>query len=231
MIKTTYPRPNVAYVLPFALFMAALAFNGLLGWLGGENGPFWLSQSKYWVYPLQTILCAGVLVYFWKDYQWGPSRTLWIGAFWGIVVFFLWVFPQLFFNAPRSSGSPFDPYALGDSGLVFWSSIVARMLRLAIVVPLLEEIFWRGFLMRYFINKNFTTIPFGTPNLASFSAVVILFAFVHNFEDFFGALAAGIIYNAVAIATRSLGACVVAHAVTNLLLGIYVLQTRQWGFW
>jgi CAAX prenyl protease-like protein len=61
--------------------------------------------------------------------------------------------------------------------------------------------------------------------------VVILFAFVHSFEDFFGAIVAGVIYNLVALTTRSLGACVVAHAVTNLLLGIYVLQTKQWGFW
>jgi uncharacterized protein len=105
------------------------------------------------------------------------------------------------------------------------------MIRLAVIVPLLEEIFWRGFLMRYFVNEKWQTVPFGTPNLAAFSGVVILFAFVHDFEDFFGAIVAGVIFGAVAIGTRSLGACVLAHAVTNLLLGIYVLQTRQWGFW
>lgn len=223
-------RPGWAYTLPFIAFMSALAVVGGLEWLGGEDGPLWLKESKYWVYPLQTVVCAGILIYFWKDYSWGSVRTYGWGALWGVLVFFLWVSPQMFFGAPpRTDG--FYPGAITDEGFVFWGGLIMRMLRLAVIVPLLEEIFWRGFLLRYFVNEKWTTVPFGTPNLAAFSGVVILFAFVHSFEDFFGAIVAGVIYNLVALTTRSLGACVVAHAVTNLLLGIYVLQTKQWGFW
>lgn len=230
MDSPRFSRPLLAYLLPFALFMGALAFVDIFNSLGGENSAFWIRESKYWIYPLQTLLCAGVLLYFWKDYEWGSKRFLGMGGLYGVLVFILWVAPQMFFGAAyRFNG--FDPYVFGDSGWLFWSSLLARMVRLAIVVPLLEEIFWRGFLLRYLIDEKFTSVPFGTFTIRSFCAVVILFACVHSFTDLFGALAAGVLYNFVAIRTRSLGACVIAHAVTNLLLGIYVLQTQQWGFW
>lgn len=230
MSNFTFSRPLLAYVLPFAVFMLGLASVGLVEMLGNDDSPLWLREPKYWIYPLQTLLCAAVLVFYWKDYEWGPLRPIGIGIAFGVLVFLLWVAPQMFLGAPpRRTG--FDPYDIGDSDVLFWLSLMARFARLVIIVPLLEEIFWRGFLMRYLIKENFTSVPFGTPNLASFSAVVFLFAFVHDFEDFFGALAAGVIYNSLAIWTRSLAACVVAHLVTNLLLGLYIMQTRQWGFW
>lgn len=223
---------GLAYVLPFAAFMGGLALVGLLGWLGGEEGPFWLTESRYWVFPLQVLVCSGVLVWFWRSYDWGPwLRTSMEAIFWGVVVFLFWVSPQLLFGVPaRTDG--FNPWVLGESGWVVWLTLGFRLFRLIVVVPFLEEIFWRGFLMRYFIDDgNWQKIAFGTARLGSFSAVVILFAFVHDFTDFFGALVAGVVFNAVAIRTKSLGACVLAHAVTNGLLGIYILATRQWGFW
>ena len=61
--------------------------------------------------------------------------------------------------------------------------------------------------------------------------MVVLFTFVHDFVDFFGAICAGVIFNVVALRTKSLGACVLCHAVTNALLGAYILYTKQWGFW
>lgn len=225
-----FSRPFLAYVLPFAIFMAALALVGLVEWLAGEEPAFWLKEPKYWIYPLQTLACAVVLGYYWKDYDFGPFKHLLWAVLLGVFVFLVWVTPQMFFGAPmRTSG--FNPAEIGDSGYLYWMSLIARFARLVIVVPLLEEIFWRGFLMRYLIKEDFTSVRFGTASLASFSAVVFLFAFVHDFEDFSGAIIAGVVFNSIAIWTKSLGCCVVAHAVTNLLLGIYIMATRQWGFW
>ena len=58
-----------------------------------------------------------------------------------------------------------------------------------------------------------------------------MFGLAHCGPDFVPALACGALFNWIAIRTRSLSACVLAHAVTNLLLGFYIMTTRQWGFW
>ena len=57
------------------------------------------------------------------------------------------------------------------------------------------------------------------------------FMFEHSRPDWPAALITGLLYNLVAVRTRSLPACVTAHAVTNALLGGYVMYTHQWGFW
>lgn len=225
-----FSRLQLAYVLPFAVFMAGLGLSGIVESFAKEDSAFWIREPKYWVFPLQALVCAVLIGWYWKEYDWGPLKTLPEGVFWGVIAFVLWVSPQMIFGAPgRFSG--FDPYALAESGPLFWFTLLARFFRLAVVVPFLEEIFWRGFLMRYFIKEDFSKVPFGTANLGSFSAVVVLFAFVHNFQDIFGAITAGVIFNLVALRTKSLAACVVSHAVTNLLLGLYIVQTKQWGFW
>lgn len=224
-----FPRPYVAYILPFALFMGALGLVGLVESFGDKDSAFWLREPKYWIYPLQTLICAGALIWFWRDYDFGGWKFTGLAAAAGIGVFFLWISPQLLGTAGRPSG--FNPDLFADDPLLYWGTIFFRFARLVVIVPFLEEIFWRGFLMRYFIREKFYEIPFGTLTLASFSGVVVLFSFVHSFQDVFGALSAGVVYGWLAVRTRSLGACVVAHAVTNLLLGIYVMNTKQWGFW
>jgi len=106
-----------------------------------------------------------------------------------------------------------------------------RFLRLVVVVPLLEEIFWRGFLLRYLINEDFTQVPMGAFSWLSFGVVTAGFCFEHSLPDWPAAILTGALYNLVAYRTRSLSSCVLVHAVTNALLGAYVLHTRQWGFW
>jgi CAAX prenyl protease-like protein len=113
-----------------------------------------------------------------------------------------------------------------------------RFIRLVIVVPLLEEIFWRGFLLRDLVQPRFTEVPVGTFRWRSFFIVVAAFGVAHWGKetwppgpDFVPALITGAMYNLIAYRTKSLTSCVVAHAVTNLLLGIYIMRTGQWGFW
>ena len=99
------------------------------------------------------------------------------------------------------------------------------------MAPWLEEIFWRGFLLRYLIREDFTSLPFGAWSRLSFGATTLGFMLEHHPPDYAGALLTGLLYNLVAIRTRSLSACVLAHAVTNALLGGYVMHSGQWGFW
>jgi len=99
------------------------------------------------------------------------------------------------------------------------------------VVPLIEEIFWRGFLQRYLVNEKFTSVKFGTYTHLSFFGVAGAFMLVHSPSDWPAAIATGVLFGWVAVKTKSLLACVIAHAITNLGLGIYIVTTKQWGFW
>ncbi len=217
----------LAYLLPMGVFMGLLALAPALKTLGDA---FWLRSPEYWLYPLQTLLCAGLLIWFWRQYDFHRLRGVIFTLAVAIAVFVLWISPQAFFGvAPRTEG--FDPSTFAGQPAAYWSTVLLRFLRLVIVVPLVEEIFWRGFLLRYFINDKFDEVPFGTFSWLSFAVVTIGFTFAHSSADWPAAAATGVLYNLVAYRTKSLVSCVIAHAVTNLLLGLWIMNTRQWGFW
>jgi CAAX prenyl protease-like protein len=209
------------------VFIGLLSLVSLLKMIGGA---FWLQSPEYWLFPLQTVVCAGVLFHFWRDYEFHGFRGLLFTLAIAVVVFLLWISPQAFFGqAARTEG--FDPHTFAGQPAAYWGTVVLRFLRLVIVVPLVEEIFWRGFLLRYFINEKFDTVPFGAFSWLSFAAVTIGFTFVHSTADWPAAAVTGALYNLVAYRTKSLSSCVLAHAVTNLLLGVWIMNTKQWGFW
>ena len=222
-----FTRKLVAFTLPTAVFVSMLALAGALRKPGGG---FWLAAPEYWIYPAQTLICGALLVCFWREYEWRPPRKIFFAIAVGLVVFGLWIALQQFFHfPPRLAG--FDPQVFADQSGVYWAAIFFRFLRLVIVVPLVEEIFWRGFLLRYFINEKFTEVPVGTFSWLSFVVVTLGFGFAHSPADWIAALIAGALYNLVAYRTKNLESCVIAHALTNLLLGIWIMTTRQWGFW
>jgi CAAX prenyl protease-like protein len=225
-----------AHVAPFFLFMVLLALGEIVTKLF-EGQAFWvIATPRYWVFPLQTILCGAVLAWHWRTYQWQPPARVVFTLAVALLVFAIWVSPQELFGLPaRRAG--FEPAFFGRHGVVPCLHVGLRFLRLVIVVPLLEEVFWRGFLLRYLIHQEFTRVAFGTFQSRAFALVAFFFALAHwgvGFwpgPDFWPALITGALYNIVAYRTRQLSSCVLAHAVTNLLLGIYIMRTGQWGFW
>jgi uncharacterized protein len=219
-----------AYLAPFVAFMALLALSQMVGHF--FEGLAWWAVAKpiYWAFPLQTVLCGALLFAHWKVYQLRPPVQIGFTLAIALGVVLLWIAPQeLLGFASRTAG--FEPHFFGTQGWPYWLNLGTRFVRLVIVVPLLEEIFWRGFLLRYLIGENFTQVPFGQFQWGSFGAVSLCFALAHAGPDFVPALLTGALYNWIACRTRSLSSCVLAHALTNLLLGFYILKTGQWGFW
>ena len=220
-------RMLAAFTLPIAAFLVLLALGGVLRKIGGA---FWLDSPEYWIYPAQTVVCGALLLWFWREYEFRAARRIVFTAAVALLVFALWIAPQeLLGFAPRLFG--FNPEIFSGQPATYWATIVFRFLRLVVVVPLVEEIFWRGFLLRYFINEKFYTVPVGTLSWLSFAVVTVGFGFAHSPADRIAALITGALYNCVAYRTKSLTSCVLAHAVTNLLLGLWIMKTRQWGFW
>lgn len=173
-----------------------------------------------------------MLAWFWPCYRFvplGPTALGW-GAAAGLLAFAVWVCPQVVFHAAARTTDGFDPTPLANRPGLYGAVLAGRLLRLIVVVPLVEEILWRGFLLRFLVREDFERAPFRfTP--FSFGVVCVLFVLEHARVDWAGAAVTAVLYNLVAIRTQSLGACVLAHAVTNGLLGAYILVTRQWGFW
>ena len=226
--KATFGKSLAAYVLPFALFIGGLS---LVSWIKNPaSGSLFFQKPELWIYPLQTLICGAVLIFFWREYDWGKRPGWLTGIAAGGLVLGLWIAPQVLLGAaPRLEG--FDPTVFEGQSFLYWLTILSRFARLVIVVPLMEEIFWRGFLMRYLIDEDFQKIRIGIFRWKAFVIVSLAFMLVHSMADWPAALACGIIYNLVAIRTGSLGACILAHSLTNLGLGIYIMATRQWGFW
>jgi CAAX prenyl protease-like protein len=104
-----------------------------------------------------------------------------------------------------------------------------RLFGAVIVVPVMEELFWRSFLIRYLVTPTFTMVPLGTFTPLSFGATVVLFGLEHHL--WLAGMLAGAAYNLILYKTRRLWPCILAHALTNLLLGIHVLRTGEWHWW
>ncbi len=228
--------PIFAYTAPFLVFMGFLALVPVVEKMLPASVNPWLSKGAFLVYPVQTLVCAVLLWKVRKKIEFRgfayPSVIFAIGFF----VFAIWTAPQFFhWIPPRTDG--FNPDLFAGDPFSYWTTVSLRFLRLVIVVPLLEEIFWRGFLMRFLISEPFEKVPFGKYQTKAFFITVLAFAAAHYGnsalpgQDFYAAIITGVIYNGVACLTKSLGSCVFVHAVTNLFLGLYIMFTKQWGFW
>jgi CAAX prenyl protease-like protein len=239
---------TAAHVLPLVLFTL---LNAVPGFFRIENSelPWHVRAPEHWVYPLQTVICAVVLVLFRRHYTLSPWRGLGLAFVLGVVGIAFWVAPALLREALIQGGHEpaqwwdwlglaertegFDPMIAQDSPLWFSTVVGFRFARMVLVVPLVEELFWRGFLMRFLLTEDgrFEKIAFGTHAWKVFGIVTAAVMLIHNTEDYLGAFVWGALMYFVAVRTKSLGACVLMHAVGNLALGLYVMQTQQWGFW
>lgn len=221
---------RVAYAAPFLVFLAFIFFGEAVKKLGEGRSAWWLRDPQYWIFPVQTLVCAAML---WKmrgRVALRPLAGFGFATLAAVLSVVLWITPQAFLGfPPRIDG--FRPDFFGGEGWPYWINLVARILRMTVVVAFVEELFWRGFLLRWLVNENFASVPFGTFTWRSFLIGSFAFCLEHQPADWPAAVITGALFNAVACRTRSLAACVFAHALTNLLLAIYILRTGQWGFW
>ncbi len=220
-----------AYVGPLFGFLAVMLPGLLVGWLF-DGHAFWMAaEPRYWVCPLQALVGGILLIRWWPHYRLRPPARAWFAILIGVIALILWIAPQEWFGAAaRLDGFDAGRFG-GPESWQYWLNVPLRFVRLVIVVPLVEEIFWRGFLLRYLIDDDFLDVPIGAFSWKSFGIVTAGFCLEHTFPDWPAAILTGMLFNAVAYYTRSLSACVLTHAVTNLLLGLYVMHTGQWGFW
>lgn len=117
--------------------------------------------------------------------------------------------------------------ALSPLSRALWTS--SRLLGSIVVVPLAEELAFRGFLARRLIARDFEALPLGRFTLASLMASSLLFGLMHG-RWLAGSLA-GLLYAVALMRHGRLGDAVVAHGTTNGLIAVHVLWGETWHLW
>ena len=215
---------TLAYVGPFIAFMAFLM-----------AGPYLVPLGR-WEFPLRVFLLAGVIWYCSRRVLSfrcvAPVQSVLIGI--GVIV--VWVAPDLLFPGYRSHWlfqnsimgqlkTSIEGQFLDDPMVLFF-----RTARAVLIVPIVEELFWRGWMMRWLIKPEFEEIALGTLDLRAFLITAALFASVHGPFWEVG-LICGLVFNWWMVRTKSLGDLMLTHAVANLALSLYTIATKQWQYW
>jgi hypothetical protein len=224
-------HPGFTRSLPFALFILLLAVE--LSWSTLQPIiPGLESVDKRWLYAIKSGLAALALIWLWPRYgelkKLPSSLSSWLAAVaTGIIIFVLWINLTQSWALIGEMGKGFDPRQ--QDGQVDWLLVGIRLAGSALVVPIIEELFWRSFIMRWIDNPVFLSLE---PQQVSNKGLLIssaLFAVEHT--QWFAGLIAGLAYGWLYRRTGNLWLSIVAHAITNGILGIWVLNTGSWQFW
>lgn len=214
---------TIAWVGPFAAFMLWLALDR---YIPLANPAKEIVRALY--------LAAAILIF--SRHVLPRSAPRWLPSIGvGLAVFALWIAPDALFPGWREHWL----FQNGVTGRLKTSippaeltplMLTLRTMRAALLVPILEELFWRGWLPRWVQDPRFERIPLGRYTTLAFVSTALLFAAEHGPYWEVG-LVAGVIYNWWMWKSRSLGDLILAHAVTNLALSLYVIGTGTWTYW
>lgn len=223
------PAP-VARVAPFFIFLA-------LTFCQGQFGP----ASAYWFYFAKTLIGVWLI---WEmrpfvaEMRWAIS---WEAIVVGIGIFAIWVglsgewttqsslWVKLGFSHASTPKlwNPEDQFGAGAA--LAWLMIVVRILGSTFVVPPLEEVFYRSFLYRWVARQDFLSVPLNQFLPLPFLATAAVFGFSHN--EWLAGIVCGAAYQWLVIRKNRLGDAMTAHAITNFLLGVWVVWRHAWQFW
>jgi uncharacterized protein len=219
--------PAWPWVLPFALYMAFLALEGFVG----KSLSNAVSFDARLIYPCKVACVALLLAFLWRRYgelakfSLRLHDVLW-SAVVGIGVFMLWI--NLNFGwMSLGHVAGYDPRNL--SGDIVWLLALPRLLGAALVVPVMEELFWRSFVLRWVAHPKFVDVSPAQVGLRALLISSVLFGSAHTL--WLAGIVAGLAYGGLYMKSRNLWAPILAHATTNGLLGLWVIHTGQWDFW
>lgn len=220
LIQKLRSTPLIARVAPYIIFVALTALQGKFG-----------EASKYWFYLAKTLVgvwLIWVMLPVVKEMRWSFSlEAVLVGV--GVIV--VWIaldpyYPKL----PMAAGTPWNPHEqFGAGSALAWLFIVTRILGSTLVVPMIEETFFRSFLYRYIVKPNFEEVSLKLFHLGAFLITCVLFGFIHR--EWLAGILCGMAYQWLVLRKGHLGDAITAHAISNLLLGAWVVYKGAWQFW
>lgn len=214
-----FSNPVYARVAPFVIFVALTCCQGKSE-----------SALAEWIYLAKTLVGAWLVYEMWphvSEMRWAIS---WEAVVVGIAVCVIWVGLDPFYYHFSKTGSTGNPFAVfGKGSPLAWFFIAVHILGFTIVVPPLEEVFYRSFVYRYIASPNFLAVPLNRFLPLPFFVTAALFGFSHH--EWLAGILCGAAYQWLVIRKNRLGDAMTAHAITNFLLGIYIVWKPAWNFW
>jgi len=219
-------RHALVRIAPFALFMVLLALRGF-----AADGAWGFDER--WLYGVSAVSVGALLFALRRDYGelyrplWPDVRELALAVAAGVAVLLLWINldePWMRLGGATAGFRPVD-----SQGELIWPLVALRWAGAALVVPVMEELFWRSFLMRWIDSARFELVPPQRMTLRAIALSTFVFMLAHTL--WLAAIAAGLVYAWLYVRTGKLWVAVIAHAITNTLLGAWVIVTGNWGYW
>jgi len=225
LLNKMQASPAAARVAPFLIFLGLTFFQDAFGEAG-----------RYWIYFGKTLVGAWLI---WlarplvAELKWAFS---WEAVVVGIGVCAIWIGLDPYYHhfgakAPeemaKSCWNPLREF--GAASALGWFFVVVRILGSSIVVPPIEEMFYRSFLYRFIANPDFEKVPLRYFSWIPFLAASVVFGFAHY--EWLAGILCGMAYQWLVIRRGRLGEAMTAHAITNFLLGVWVIWKNDWMFW
>ena len=223
LLRKLFSRsPLTPRVAPFFIFLILTAGQGYFG-----------PASSYWFYLAKTVVGLWMIAEVWPLVPEMRLAVSWEAIVVGIVVLVMWVgidgyYPKLSLSkaAPENSN---PNLVFGDHSPLAWFFIAVHIFGMTVVVPPLEEVFFRSVLYRYVANPNFLEVPLNRFLPLPFFVTAIIFGAEHN--EWLAGILCGMAYQWLVLRKNRLGDAIVAHAITNFLLGVYIVWRGAWSFW
>jgi CAAX prenyl protease-like protein len=189
---------------------------------------------RFWMYFVKMLIglwCIWDVRDLVPEARWKLS---WEAVLVGILVCALWVgldpfYPKfnLLFKGDTEPWNPFKQ--LGQHSALAWFFVAIRIFGSALIVPPIEEAFYRSFLYRYFVRTDFEAMPFRQFHWLSWVVTSCIFGFSHY--QWLGGILCGLLYQGLVIHKNRLGDAMTAHGITNFLLGVWIVWQNDWKFW
>ncbi len=237
------PRTNPwwVFLLPMVVYSVANMFEPTPP--GAEAADAAVNMYRYYpaIYALKIALTIVAITFVWPGYRkLMPIRVSWLAVVVGVVGVVLWVglwrldleghLGVRKLIGGMGERSAFNPFENLDSPAKAWAFMAVRSFGLTLVVPLIEEMFLRGFVTRFAIDQKWMDVPFGKLTPIAVAASIAVPVLMHPAELFAAIAWFGMMVGLYA-KTKNIWDCVVAHLVTNGLLGVYVLTSANPAAW
>lgn len=216
--------PSHARVVPYVVIVVLTFIQD------ADAGP-----ARYWLYLAKMLVglwCIWEMRLLVPEIRWSISLE---AVFVGVLVCALWIgldpyYPKFgFLFKETEPWNPFQRFGVGSAA--GWFFVAVRTFGSALIVPPIEEAFYRSFLYRYFVRTDFTNMAFNRFHWLSLVVTSALFGMVHY--QWLAGFLCGLLFQGLVLRKNRLGDAMTAHAITNFLLGVWIVWRGgdAWTFW